>query len=69
MRVVVLLAGHDRSVDDLAKNMQQSQSVMSRHLRILAQAGVVVRSPREGRVFYKLTEDVVVRRIIDAALE
>jgi rhodanese-related sulfurtransferase len=57
--IVDLLAQGERSVDEIATEIDQSVANTSQHLRILARAGLV-RSRRQGtRVFYRLASDRV----------
>jgi len=57
--IVDLLAQGERSVDEIATEIDQSVANTSQHLQILARAGLV-RSRRDGtRVFYRLANDRV----------
>jgi rhodanese-related sulfurtransferase len=57
--IVDVLAQGERSVDEIASEIDQSVANTSQHLRVLARAGVV-RSRREGtRVFYRLASERV----------
>lgn len=57
--IVDLLAQGERSVDEIAREIDQSVANTSQHLQVLARAGLV-RSRREGtRVFYRLASDRV----------
>jgi rhodanese-related sulfurtransferase len=57
--IVDVLAQGERSVDDLAEELDQSLANTSHHLRTLARAGLV-RTRREGtRIFYGLSSDRV----------
>src|SRR6476469_9849147 len=56
LRVLALLAEAELTVSDLTKILRQSQPRISRHLKLLAEAGLVDRS-REGRwAFYRMRE-------------
>jgi rhodanese-related sulfurtransferase len=58
--LVDVLAQGERSVDELAAEIEQSVANTSHHLRALAQAGLV-RTRRDGtRIFYALASDRVV---------
>jgi len=59
VEIVDLLAQGERSVDEVAGEIEQSMANASHHLRALARAGLV-RSRREGtRIYYRLAgEDV-----------
>ena len=58
--IVDVLAQGERSVDELAREIEQSVANTSHHLQLLAKAGLV-RSRREGtRIYYRLASDRVV---------
>jgi rhodanese-related sulfurtransferase/DNA-binding transcriptional ArsR family regulator len=58
--IVDVLAQGERSVDELAREIDQTVANTSQHLQVMAQAGLV-RSRRAGRrVFYRLTSERVV---------
>lgn len=40
-RILVLLAGHERSVTRIAERFQQTRPAISQHLRVLLDAGLV----------------------------
>ena len=57
--IVDLLAQGERSVDEIAHEIDQSVANTSQHLQVLARSGLV-RSRREGtRIFYRLASDRV----------
>jgi rhodanese-related sulfurtransferase len=57
--IVDLLAQGERSVEEIAREIDQSVANTSQHLQVLARSGLV-RSRREGtRVFYRLASDRV----------
>src|SRR5919198_117062 len=57
--IVDVLAQGERSVEEVASQVDQSVAATSHHLRLLAKAGLA-RSRREGnRVFYRLASDRV----------
>jgi rhodanese-related sulfurtransferase len=57
--IVDLLAQGERSVDEVAGEIDQSVANTSQHLQVLARAGLV-RTRRDGtRVFYRLASDTV----------
>ena len=59
--IVDVLAQGERSVEDIAAEIEQSVANTSHHLRILARAGLV-RTRREGtRVYYALASEGVAR--------
>src|SRR6266545_7746378 len=57
--IVDLLAQGERSVEEVATEIDQSVANTSQHLRVLARSGLV-RSRREGtRIFYRLASERV----------
>ena len=52
--IVELLGAHERSVQELADLLPISRPAVSRHLRLLKQAGLVVERPRGTRRIYTL---------------
>jgi rhodanese-related sulfurtransferase len=57
--IVDLLAQGERSVEEIAVEIDQSTANTSQHLQVLARAGLV-RTRRDGtRVFYRLSSDTV----------
>lgn len=69
LRLLVLLAEGDLNVKDLTQILGQSQPRISRHLKLLTEAGLIGRFREGSWVFYRLAEDgpaaVLVRRIVD----
>ena len=57
LRVLSLLAGEELSVMELSRILDQSQPRVSRHLKLMADAGLIDRFPDGARVFYRLTAD------------
>jgi DNA-binding transcriptional ArsR family regulator len=55
--IVELLAGGDRSVQQLADALPISRPAVSRHLRLLKEAGLVVEEPRGTRRIYRLHDE------------
>lgn len=68
LRVLVLLALGELNVKDLTRILGQSQPRISRHLKLLAEAGLVERSPEGSWVYFRLAQDsegaVLARQII-----
>jgi DNA-binding transcriptional ArsR family regulator len=52
--IVELLGAGDRSVRELADALPISRPAVSRHLRLLKEAGLVVEEPRGTRRIYRL---------------
>jgi DNA-binding transcriptional ArsR family regulator len=57
--IVELLGGGDRSVRELADALPISRPAVSRHLRLLKEAGLVVEEPRGTRRVYRLHDQGV----------
>ena len=57
--IVELLGAGDRSVGELAAELPISRPAVSRHLRLLKDAGLVVEEPRGTQRIYRLHEQGV----------
>jgi DNA-binding transcriptional ArsR family regulator len=57
--IVELLGAGDRSVRELADDLPISRPAVSRHLRLLKEAGLVVEEPRGTRRIYRLHDEGV----------
>jgi ArsR family transcriptional regulator len=57
LRILALLAHEELAVLELCRVLDQSQPRVSRHLKLLAEAGLVERFPDGAWVFYRLTAD------------
>lgn len=57
LRVLVLLARGELNVKDLTRVLGQSQPRISRHLKLLAEAGLVERAPEGSWVYFRLAEE------------
>src|SRR5579871_2656286 len=55
LRILALLAREELAVLELCRVLDQSQPRVSRHLKLLAEAGLVERFPDGALVFYRLT--------------
>lgn len=55
--IVELLRGGDRSVQELADHLPISRPAVSRHLRLLKQAGLVADRAEGSRRLYRLHDD------------
>ncbi|MBL0374500.1 metalloregulator ArsR/SmtB family transcription factor [Rhizobium sp. KVB221] len=71
MRLLVLLSSGDLTVSDLTEILGQSQPRISRHLKLLAEAGLVERYQEGAWAWFRLKRDGaasgLVRTIIDEA--
>src|ERR1700739_4693960 len=56
LRILALLAREELAVLELCRILDQSQPRVSRHLKLLAEAGLVERVPDGAWVFYRLVE-------------
>src|SRR5688572_884323 len=57
LRILMLLAGGELNVKDLTRVLGQSQPRISRHLKLLAEAGLVERAPEGSWVYFRLAEE------------
>ncbi len=69
LRVLSLLAAEELSVMELSRILDQSQPRVSRHLKLMADAGLIERFPDGARVFYRLSHDLPARALIDTVLD
>ena len=56
VRLLALLRQGERTVKELTEILGQSQPRISRHLKVLADAGLVTRSPEGSWVYYRLAD-------------
>jgi ubiquinone/menaquinone biosynthesis C-methylase UbiE len=56
LRVLALLAHGELNVKDLTRVLGQSQPRISRHLKLLAEAGLVERAPEGSWVYFRLSD-------------
>lgn len=68
LRMLSLLAREELSVLELCRILDQSQPRVSRHLKLLADAGLVERFPDGAWVFYRLAADGPGRVLADHAV-
>jgi ArsR family transcriptional regulator len=68
LRILALLAGGELAVMELSHILDQSQPRVSRHLKLLTEAGLIERFPDGAWVFYRLTEAGEARRALDGLL-
>lgn len=57
LRLLALLADGDHSVKDLTEILKQSQPRVSRHLKLLADAGLIVRNAEGAWAYYGLAQE------------
>jgi ArsR family transcriptional regulator len=68
LRILGLLAQEELSVMELGRILEQSQPRVSRHLKLMTEAGLIERFPDGAWVFYRLAHDGPQRRLVDAVL-
>lgn len=68
LRILALLAESELTVKDLTSILGQSQPRISRHVKLLADAGLVTRSAEGAFAYYRLDEDGAGRRRADFIL-
>lgn len=69
LRVLLLLAREELAVMELGRVLEQSQPRVSRHLKLLTEAGLVERFPDGAWVFYRLSAAEPARGLVTALLE
>lgn len=68
LRLLAVLARCELTVGELCRVVGQSQPRVSRHLRLLCEAGLLDRHPQGTSAFYRPTRDGEGRRLFDALL-
>ena len=68
LRILALLSREELAVLELTRILGQSQPRVSRHLKLLADAGLVERFPDGAWVFYRLAAAGPARSVVDQAL-
>lgn len=68
LRLLALLADGDLSVKDLTVILNQSQPRISRHLKLLFDAGLVERLPEGAWVYYRLKQDELGRDVVSTLM-
>jgi ubiquinone/menaquinone biosynthesis C-methylase UbiE len=68
LRILALLRLEELAVLELCRVLDQSQPRVSRHLKLLAEAGLVERFPDGAWVFYRLVSGGDARRLADETL-
>src|ERR1700710_62452 len=69
LRILALLAREELAVLELCGVLDQSQPRVSRHLKLLAEAGLVERFPDGAWVLYRRAAGGGAKRLVHAALE
>ena len=69
LRILVLLARGELAAGEMSTVLNQSQPRVSRHLKLLAEAGLLERRPEGAWVFFRLKTDGPEGRIIRTILD
>src|SRR3712207_9192027 len=64
LRILALLAEGELSVSDLTDILGQSQPRISRHLKLLVEAGVIDRHREGAWAFFRMSDGVTVDRVV-----
>ncbi len=64
LRILLLLAGGGLNVKDLTRILGQSQPRISRHLKLLGEAGLVGRAPEGSWVYFHLAQQPEARALV-----
>lgn len=65
LRILLLLSHADLTVSDLTEVLNQSQPRVSRHLKLLLDAGLIVRYQEGSWAFFRLAEAEAQREVVD----
>ena len=68
LRLVLLLARSDLTVSELTAILGQSQPRISRHLKLLAESGVLTRYQEGAWAYFRLSEEASVSGLVHAVL-
>jgi len=68
LRLIALLAEGEMTVGEIAEALGQSQPRVSRHLKLLADSGLIERLPEGAWVFYRLAHDGGGGRLVQTLL-
>ena len=69
LRILALLAVVELSVMELGRILDQSQPRVSRHLKLMSEAGLIERFPDGAWVFYRLAHHGPRRKLVDSVLD
>src|ERR1700727_2412524 len=69
LRILALLRREELAVGELTRVLGQSQPRVSRHLKLLTDAGLVERFPDGAWVFYRLAGAGPARRLVEDMLD
>lgn len=65
LRLLAILAAGELTVSELTQLLGQSQPRISRHLKLLGDAGLLERVPEGAWVFYRLRDHALARALLD----
>ncbi len=68
LRILALLAREELAVMEMTRILDQSQPRVSRHLKLLAEAGLIERFADGAWAFFRLSEDTAARGLVDRTL-
>lgn len=69
LRIIALCrSGGDLAVSEFVRILGQSQPRVSRHLKLLTDAGALIRIPEGSWVFYRISAEGAVNSIVDALI-
>ncbi|WKL58973.1 metalloregulator ArsR/SmtB family transcription factor [Asticcacaulis sp. ZE23SCel15] len=69
LRLLRLLADEELSVMELVQILNQSQPRVSRHLKLMSEAGLIDRFPDGAWVFYRASDAPAIRPLVTAVLD
>jgi ArsR family transcriptional regulator len=69
LRILMLLSGGELNVKDLTRILDQSQPRISRHLKLLAEAGLIKRLRDGSWVYFQIVDDGVPGALLRGLLE
>ncbi len=68
LRIIALLAAGELTVKDLTRILGQSQPRISRHLKLLHDAGLLTRAQEVSWVYFRLTDEAARATLLEAIL-
>ncbi len=69
LRILTALQDTELNVGDLCRVLGQSQPRVSRHLKLLQEAGLIVRAAEGASAYFRLTDQSDSRRLLDVVFE
>jgi ubiquinone/menaquinone biosynthesis C-methylase UbiE/DNA-binding transcriptional ArsR family regulator len=68
LRILALLTDGELTVSELTDILRQSQPRVSRHLKLLAESGLIARTREGAWAFFRLADDPAAHRLVGEAL-